>query len=148
MTNRERLELWNPDGEFNPCHTIDPLSPMSRQPGKYRIDVQYNNFMDYYTYCKGTGWQPRHVTRGQHRGFEMRGRPAEVVEQMAQVWDAFAKQQKFRCFPVPRMVNSAACYVLRNFPAAELRLWDHCLTPPIETDAERVNHMNPVEPNC
>ena len=111
QTFRETLQLAQQIGRvypshllrmLNPCHTIDPLSPMSRQPGKYRIDVQYNSFMDYYTYCKGTGWQPRQVTRGQHRGFEMRGRPAQVVEQMAQVWDAFAKQQKFRCFPVPR----------------------------------------------
>jgi hypothetical protein len=32
----------------------------------------------------------------------MIGRPTPVVEQMARVWDAFASQQKFRCYPVPR----------------------------------------------
>jgi hypothetical protein len=42
------------------------------------------------------------VTRGQHRGYAMRGRPATVVEQMAQGWDAFASRQEFRCYPVPR----------------------------------------------
>jgi hypothetical protein len=87
---------------LNPCHTLDPLSPMSRQPRKYRMEVHYKNFMDYYAYCKGTGWQPRHVIRGQHRGFEMAGRPAQTVEQMAQIWDLFARQQRYKCFPVPR----------------------------------------------
>ncbi|MBI3957788.1 MAG: radical SAM protein [Chloroflexi bacterium] len=85
---------------LNPCHTLDPVSPMSRQPEAFGMTVHYRTFMDYYNYCKGTGWQPRHVVRGQHRGFEMNGRPAPVVEQMAQVWDMFARQQPFRCFPV------------------------------------------------
>ena len=111
QTFRQTLQLAEEIGRIyppnllrmlNPCHTLDPLSPMSRQPRKYRMDVHYKRFMDYYTYCKGTGWQPRHVIRGQHRGFEMTGRPAQTVEQMAQIWDMFAKQQKFRCFPVPR----------------------------------------------
>ncbi|HRW04420.1 MAG TPA: radical SAM protein [Caldilineaceae bacterium] len=86
---------------LNPCHTLDPVSPMSRQPAAFGLQVHYQTFMDYYTYCKGTAWLPRHVTRGEHRGYEMIGRPAATVEQMAQIWDIFAKQQKFRCFPVP-----------------------------------------------
>jgi tRNA A37 methylthiotransferase MiaB len=87
---------------LNPCHTLDPVSPMSRQPEAFGLTVQYKSFQDYYSYCKGTGWQPRYVTRGEHRGFEMTDRPARMVEQMAQLWDMFAKTQKFRCFPVPR----------------------------------------------
>ena len=87
---------------LNPCHTLDPLSPMSRQPDAFGMTVHYKSFMDYYNYCKGTGWQTRQVMRGQHRGFEMKTRPTPVVEQMAQVWDMFASKQKFRCFPVPR----------------------------------------------
>ncbi|MBV7338950.1 radical SAM protein [Chloroflexi bacterium TSY] len=87
---------------LNPCHTLDPVSPMSRQPGAYKMDVHYTTFRDYYTYCKGTGWQPRQVIRGQHRGFEMEGRPANIVEKMAQIWDIFAQQQKFQCSTVPR----------------------------------------------
>lgn len=87
---------------LNPCHTLDPVSPMSRQPEAFGMTVQYKTFQDYYNYCKGTGWQPRQVIRGEHRGFEMIGRPAHTVEQMAQIWDQFAQAQKFRCFPVPR----------------------------------------------
>lgn len=87
---------------LNPCHTLDPLSPMSRQPEAYGMTVQYKTFMDYYNYCKGTAWQPRQMLRGQHRGFEMHGRPTQLVEQMAQMWDLFASKQNFRCFPVPR----------------------------------------------
>lgn len=87
---------------LNPCHTLDPVSPMSRQPDAFGMAVHYRTFQDYYSYCKGTGWQPRYVTRGEHRGFEMEGRPARMVEQMAQIWDLFAKAQRFRCFPVPR----------------------------------------------
>ena len=86
---------------LNPCHTLDPVSPMSRQPEAFGLQVHYQTFMDYYTYCKGTGWLPRYVTRGEHRGYEMIGRPATTVEQMARSWDRFAKEQKFRCFPVP-----------------------------------------------
>jgi hypothetical protein len=87
---------------LNPCHTLDPLSPMLRQPEAFDIRVHYRTFKDYYTYCKGTGWQPRLVTRGEHRGFEMRGRPVQVIEQMAQQWDEFAAKQPGRCYPVPR----------------------------------------------
>ncbi|MEM7125828.1 MAG: radical SAM protein [Chloroflexota bacterium] len=110
QTFRETLYLAKDIGELypphllrmlNPCHTLDPASPMSRQPGAYKLDVHYTTFKDYYTYCRGTGWQPRQVIRGQHRGFEMHGRSSKTVEQMAQVWDMFAKQQKFQCFPVP-----------------------------------------------
>ncbi|MEM7537737.1 MAG: radical SAM protein [Chloroflexota bacterium] len=87
---------------LNPCHTLDPVSPMSRQPDAYDMQVHYTNFMDYYNYCQGTGWEPRQVVRGQHRGYEMNGRPAQIVEKMAQIWDVFAQQQQFQCFPVPR----------------------------------------------
>jgi hypothetical protein len=75
---------------------------MSRQPDAFGMTVSYQTFQDYYNYCKGTGWQPRYVTRGEHRGFEMTDRPTRIVEQMAQVWDLFAKAQRFRCFPVPK----------------------------------------------
>ncbi len=110
-TFKSTLQLANEVGKvyphdllrmLNPCHTLDPVSPMSRQPDAYGMEVHYKSFMDYYNYCKGTGWQPRQVIRGQHRGFEMKGRPAQVVEQMAQIWDMFAQQQRFRCFSVPR----------------------------------------------
>ncbi len=87
---------------LNPCHTLDPMSPMSLQPEQFGMQVAYRTFADYYNYCRATGWQPRNVTRGEHRGFEMAGRPAQTVEQMAQIWDLFAAQQPFRCFPVPR----------------------------------------------
>ncbi|MEZ4707562.1 MAG: radical SAM protein [Caldilineaceae bacterium] len=109
-TFKETLELAQKIGEIyphhllrmlNPCHTLDPVSPMSRQPEAYTMQVHYRTFRDYYNYCKGTAWQPRQVIRGQHRGFEMHGRPDMVVEKMAQLWDMFARQQKFRCFPVP-----------------------------------------------
>jgi len=87
---------------LNPCHTLDPMSPMSRHPHNFDMDVHYRTFQDYYTYCKGTAWEPRRVVRGQHRGFEMVGRPTQIVEKMAQIWDVFAQAQQFRCFPVPR----------------------------------------------
>ena len=87
---------------LNPCHTLDPMSPMSRQPDSFGMNVQFTTFRDYYDYCKGTGWEPRRVVRGQHRGFEMASRPTRIVERMAQIWDVFAQAQQFRCFPVPR----------------------------------------------
>ena len=87
---------------LNPCHTLDPMSPMSRQPDNFGMNVHFTRFQDYYNYCKGTGWEPRKVVRGQHRGFEMASRPTRIVEQMAQIWDVFAQAQQFRCFPVPR----------------------------------------------
>lgn len=90
---------------LNTCHTLDPVSPMSKPTQELKslgIQVHYQTFQDYYAYCRGTGWQPRSVTRGQHRGFEIQGRPNEVVEQMARRWDQFAEKQVFRCYPVPR----------------------------------------------
>lgn len=94
---RDRLRM------LNPCHTIDPMSPMSRMPGHFKIHVEYSTFRDYYDYCRTTAWEPRHVVRGEKRGFEMEGRPAGTVEQMARIWDMFARAQQFRCFPVARV---------------------------------------------
>jgi hypothetical protein len=87
---------------LNTCHTVDPASPMSENPASYGVQVGYHAFQDYYVYCRGTGWQPRLVTRGEHRGFEVLDRPAQVVEQMAERWDRFASDQAFNCAPVPR----------------------------------------------
>ena len=53
---------------LNPCHTLDPMSPMSRQPDNFGMEVNFNSFQDYYNYCKGTGWEPRRVDRGQQPG--------------------------------------------------------------------------------
>ncbi len=111
QTFKETLELATQIGRLYPprllrmlnsCHTLDPLSAMSRTPEAFGVQVHYRTFQDYYTYCRGTAWQPRFVTRGQHRGYEMVGRPAQIVEEMARQWDAFASQQSFRCYPVPR----------------------------------------------
>lgn len=110
-TFKSTLELANAVGQayphhllrmLNPCHTLDPMSPMSLAPERFGMEVHYRTFADYYNYCRATGWQPRAVVRGEHRGFEMKGRPARTVEQMAQVWDMFAAQQAYRCFHVPR----------------------------------------------
>lgn len=88
---------------LNPCHTIDPVSPMSRQPGTFKIHIEYNTFRDYYEYCQVTAWEPKYVQRGELRGFTMEGRPTETVEQMAKIWDMFAQAQKFKCFPMARV---------------------------------------------
>jgi radical SAM superfamily enzyme YgiQ (UPF0313 family) len=87
---------------LNTCHTLDPASPMSENPERFAAQVGYRTFQDYYTYCRGTGWQPRTVIRGQHRGFDVIGRPPEVIEGMARQWDEFAAQQPYNCAPVPR----------------------------------------------
>lgn len=109
---KETLQLAKQVGEsypqdllrmLNPCHTIDPMSPMSRQPGVFKIHVEYNTFKDYYEYCRSTAWEPKYVQRGALRGFAMEGRPTETVEQMARIWDMFAQAQKFQCFPVARV---------------------------------------------
>ncbi len=76
---------------LNPCHTLDPMSPMSRQPENFDMEVHYRKFQDYYNYCKGTGWEPCRVARERRRGFEMAGRLTRIVEQMAQIWDVFAQ---------------------------------------------------------
>lgn len=112
LTFRETLKLAEQVGQaypadrlrmLNPCHTIDPMSPMSRLPGHFKIHVEYNTFRDYYEYCRTTAWEPRFVQRGEKRGFAMEGRPTQTVEQMARIWDMFAQSQRFRCFPVARV---------------------------------------------
>ncbi len=88
---------------LNPCHTIDPMSPMSRQPAAFKIHIEYNTFSDYYEYCRVTAWEPKYVQRGELRGFTMEGRSTETVERMAKIWDMFAQSRKFKCFPVARV---------------------------------------------
>jgi hypothetical protein len=51
---REILDFY--PGELlniaNICHTIDPCSPMSLEPGKFSIEDNMKSFMDYYHYCQ------------------------------------------------------------------------------------------------
>ena len=112
QTFRETLKLAQRVGNayppellrmLNPCHTLDPMSPMSRHPAPFKIHVEYNTFRDYYDYCRATAWEPKYVQRGQMRGFAMEGRSTDTIEQMAKIWDMFARAQKFQCFPVARV---------------------------------------------
>ena len=87
---------------INKCHTLDPGSPMSDTPSRFDVQPQYKTFIDYYGYCQQTGWQARIVTRGTLRGFASARLDPTQIEGLAQLWDAFAQEQEFTCFPVPR----------------------------------------------
>ncbi len=88
---------------INQVHTIDPCCPMSREPGRFSIQVSLRSFKDYYTYCQKTlEFRPDEVSPSRERGFTSRARPDSCLESMIRQWNAFCSQQSFLCFRVPQ----------------------------------------------
>lgn len=87
---------------INMVHTIDPCSPMSRQPRKYNQKVQFETFKDYYKYCQETPVLRSDVELGDWRGYRALGQPTQALESMAAQWNRFCAHQPSRCYPVPR----------------------------------------------
>ena len=87
---------------INIMHTLDPCSPMSRDPDRFSIEVEMRSFMDYYNYCRMTPAARRGVTLGRRRGFTLSGGQDRSLELMARQWDEFCAGQEFDCFPVPK----------------------------------------------
>jgi len=87
---------------INMVHTLDPCSPISRQPKKFNQKLQFQTFKDYYTYCKETPVLRTGLELGEWRGYRTLGQPTQVLEKMAQQWNRFCAQQPSRCYPVPR----------------------------------------------
>jgi hypothetical protein len=87
---------------INMCHTVDPYSPMSRQPQRYKIDVEFRHFMDYYRYCQETPVLRRDVSLDAWRGYSSSNGTGAELEKFAKQWDDFCTTQEARCYAVPR----------------------------------------------
>jgi hypothetical protein len=86
---------------INMVHTLDPCSPMSREPGPFGIQVKLRSFKDYYEYCQMTLDIPPDEAPWKERGFTFRGEQGRSLETITRQWDKFCKKQKFACFTVP-----------------------------------------------
>ena len=84
---------------INMAHTLDPCSPMSREPRRYAIDIGLRNFKDYYKYCEQTlaiqaGEGPWKV-----RGFDYH--KDRSLQKMVRQWNEFCAEHPSSCFRVP-----------------------------------------------
>jgi radical SAM superfamily enzyme YgiQ (UPF0313 family) len=84
---------------INMAHTLDPCSPMSRDPQRYSIDINLHSFKDYYEYCQETlaiqaGEGPWKV-----RGFS--DRKSRALETMVRQWNDFCAEKPAAIFRVP-----------------------------------------------
>jgi radical SAM superfamily enzyme YgiQ (UPF0313 family) len=107
---RKTLEMARRIGRYYPphllkminmMHTLDPCSPMSRDPGRFSIQVEMQSFRDYYHYCRMTTAAQPGTVPGKRRGFTLSGEQGRSLEQMARQWNEFCARQEFACFPVP-----------------------------------------------
>jgi radical SAM superfamily enzyme YgiQ (UPF0313 family) len=90
---------------INMMHTLDPCSPMSREPDRFAIQVEMHSFKDYYDYCRTTLAARPGATPGEARGFTMKGRRGgqdRSLERMVRQWNEFCTGQPFTCIPVPQ----------------------------------------------
>ena len=87
---------------INMVHTLDPCSPMSREPGRFGIQVKLRTFSDYYEYCRLTLDIPPGEAPWKERGFSFRGEQERSLDAITRRWDKFCEKQKFTCFKVPR----------------------------------------------
>lgn len=87
----------------NMLHTIDPYSPMSRDPTAYRIKVEFKSFLDYYRYCRETPAARSNTPLGAWRGYDVENKAMRSLESMARQWDEFCRRQRAQCMPVPRI---------------------------------------------
>jgi radical SAM superfamily enzyme YgiQ (UPF0313 family) len=85
----------------NMLHTVDPCSPMSRDPAAHGVKVTFKTFQDYYTYCRETPSARDNAPLGSWRGFEPESKAMRSLEQMARQWDGFCRGQRAECMPVP-----------------------------------------------
>lgn len=83
------------------CHTLDPLSPMSVHPEQFGIGITLRTFADYYEYCQQTPQAQRAAQMGELRGFAVRGRNRQALEDMAMQWAAFCRVNGNNCLPIP-----------------------------------------------
>ncbi len=87
---------------INMMHTVDPCSPMSREPGRFHIRLEMRSFMDYYEYCRMTPAARPGERVGAGRGFTLSGGQSRSLERMVRQWDDFCAGQEFLCIPVPQ----------------------------------------------
>jgi len=87
----------------NMLHTIDPCSPMSKDPTGYKIKVEFKTFEDYYRYCHETSAARSNTPIGAWRGYEAENKAMRSLEAMARQWDEFCRKQRAQCVPVPRI---------------------------------------------
>jgi len=85
----------------NSCHTVEPYSPMSMEPGRYSIEVNMSSFLDYVDYCRSTCLSDPGARTGVSRGFRAVGPGARRLEAMADKWDARCKGRHLSWSPVP-----------------------------------------------
>lgn len=86
---------------LNTVHTIDPLSPMNVNAGRFGLTSQMTTFMDYYEYCRDTGRQDPQARVGLKRGYEMMGRDPADMEAMVAAWDRARIGRENSWWPVP-----------------------------------------------
>ncbi len=88
---------------INQAHTIDPCCPMSREPGRFSVQVETRDFMDYYNYCRSTlNIKPGEVAPCDQRGFVSKGRQGRSLVLMVRQWNEFCARQDLPCFRVPQ----------------------------------------------
>ena len=82
-------------------HTLDPLSPMQRFPEKFGIQVSWDSFMDFYTYCRETQFARPEARTGAWRGFRVKGERARSLQAMADAWDRARQGREKSWWPIP-----------------------------------------------
>jgi len=87
---------------INMVHSLDPYSPISRQPQKYGQKVQFKTFKDYYKYCQETPGLRKDLPLGAWRGFRSIDGSPQDLEKMALDWNRFSSRHPTHCYPVPR----------------------------------------------
>lgn len=87
---------------INMCHTVDPCCPMSRQPERYDIALEFESFQDYYRYCQETPVMRQDVRLEDWRGYKRAEREPRLLEKMARQWNRFCANQEAQCYPIPR----------------------------------------------
>lgn len=87
---------------INMVHTLDPCSPMSREPDRFGIQVELHSFRDYYEYCRTTLDIPPVEEPWKERGFTFRGDQGRTLDLITRQWDKFCDGKRFSSFKVPR----------------------------------------------
>jgi radical SAM superfamily enzyme YgiQ (UPF0313 family) len=82
---------------FNQPHTLDPCSPLSREPEANGVHVGLRTFADYDAYCRRTAGLDPTLDEMARCGYTADGRPAEAFARMVAGWQAFCRAQACEC---------------------------------------------------
>lgn len=79
------------------CHNLDPWSPMQLAPDRYRVNIQFKSFKDYYNYCQLPPFINSNKEVKAKRGYAYSSGSKISLYKICQRWKEFCQTKDLNC---------------------------------------------------